>query len=81
MVDVVTGRKTNLHDDLLTRIVPTGALRLNADLYAVAYRVVGRNGQPSLDLWSQTLTVGGTLPTMPLWLQYGSVKHFQLGIW
>jgi hypothetical protein len=71
VVDVVTGPKANLHDELLARIVPNGALRLNADLYAVAYRVVERNGQPSLDLWSETLIVGGSLPTVPLWLRGG----------
>lgn len=71
VVDVVTGRKANLHDELLARIVPTVALRLNADLYTASYRVVDRNGQPSLDLWSETLTVGGSLPTMPLWLRGG----------
>jgi len=56
VVDVVTVRKANLHDELLARIAPTGALRLNADLYAAAYRVVERGGQ--VFLWTQMLTVG-----------------------
>lgn len=69
VVDVVTGRKANLHDELLARIVPASALCMNAELYAVAYRVVKRNRQPSLDFWCETLTVGEILPTMPLWLR------------
>jgi hypothetical protein len=71
VVDVVTVRKANLHDELFARIAPMGTLRLDANLYAVAYRVVERNGQPSLDLWTQTLTIGDILPTMPLWLHGG----------
>ena len=78
VVDVVTGRKANLHDELLARIVPTGVLHMNAELYAVAYRVVGRNGQPSLDLWPETLSIGGTLPTMPLWLRGGLCLSVEL---
>jgi len=57
VVDVVTVRKANLHDELASDR-PTGALRLNADLYAAAYRVVERGGAASLDLWTQMLTVG-----------------------
>jgi hypothetical protein len=42
---------------------------LQAELYAVAYRVVERHGQPSVDIWQETLAVGRALPTMPLWLR------------
>jgi hypothetical protein len=48
------------------------ALRIapwEAEIYAVAYRPVKRAGQPSLDIWQATVTVGGSLPTLPLWLR------------
>ncbi len=70
VVDVVTERKANLHNELLARITSSQVARLNADLYATAYHVLERE-QSSLDIWSETLTVGKDLPTLPLWLQGG----------
>ncbi|MEB3180621.1 MAG: DUF4058 family protein [Nostocaceae cyanobacterium] len=69
IVDVVTGRKANLHDDLLTRIAGGSVSLFNTELYATAYRPVERDGQPSLDIWQEKLTVGCALPTLPLWLR------------
>src|SRR5256885_244438 len=47
IVDVVTGRKANLHNELLRRLAVPAASYLHAELYAVAYRLVERHGQPS----------------------------------
>lgn len=69
-VDVVTTRTANLHGDLVQRLQladefawhpPTG-------LSAVAYRVLRVNDQPRLDVWPFPLTLGESLPTLPLWL-------------
>ena len=70
LVDVVTGRKANLHDELLARL---GAAPppLGAALYAAAYHPVERQGQPTLDVWHESLAVGRPLVTMPLWLLGG----------
>jgi hypothetical protein len=71
VVDVVTTRTANLHKGLLSRFdaeLPRGHA---ADLYAGAYRPVERNEQASLDIWHEGLAVGGSLPTMPLWLLGG----------
>ena len=68
IVDVVTTRRVNLHNDLLARVSAPEASRLDAELYATAYRPVKRDGQPTLDLWQETLVLGKVLPTMPLWL-------------
>lgn len=57
-------RKANLHSELLGG-------EAEAELYAIAYRPVGRQDESSLDIWNETLTVGGTLPTLPLWLRGG----------
>jgi hypothetical protein len=68
VVDVVTDRSANLHEEFLARLHSPGEVPLNAELYAVAYRPVQRAGQPSLDIWQEALAVGRSLPTMPLWL-------------
>ena len=69
VVDVVTDRSGNLHDELLARLGPPDAAGLPTDLYAVAYRLVERATQPSLDIWQHLLALGRTLPTVPLWLR------------
>lgn len=69
VVDMVTDRRANLHNKLLARLRAPGVVPWEADLYAVAYRPVNRAGQPSLDMWQATLTVGGSFPTLPLWLR------------
>ena len=71
IVDVVTGRQANLHDELLARLGSPGIVSLDADLYAVAYRPVSRADQTSLDIWQEPLAVGQRLPTLPLWLRGG----------
>ena len=71
LVDVVTDRSANLHNELLARLQPPTTARLNADLYAVSYRPVQRDEQPNLDVWQQALAVGQALPTVPLCLRGG----------
>jgi hypothetical protein len=71
IVDVVTERETNLHNELLARLSGAAAPFLDALLYATAYRPVGQNGQGNLDIWEETLAVGRALPTLPLWLRGG----------
>jgi hypothetical protein len=68
VVDIVTARSGNLHDELMARLSAPDPVRSNAELYAVAYRPVSREGEPDLDLWLETLEIGDLLPTMPLWL-------------
>lgn len=65
VIDMVTGRRVNLHDELVVRAALETS-PLNADLYAAAYRPVDRAGQPSLGIWLETLAVGQSLPTLPL---------------
>jgi hypothetical protein len=71
VVDVVTSRRANLHNELLERLRAPAEVPLDADLYAVAYRPVKRGEQPSLDIWQEPLAVGGPLPVLPLWLRGG----------
>ncbi|MEX2176751.1 MAG: DUF4058 family protein [Pirellulaceae bacterium] len=69
IVDLVTGRHAQLHQELMTRLHPAGGGSFSDPLYAVAYRAVERDEQPSVDLWSEPLAIGKPLPTLPLWLR------------
>jgi len=68
VVDVVTTRHANLHDELVTLlghaegfVFPTPT-----PLYATAYRPVHRQERNEIDLWRGPLAVGGPLPMLPL---------------
>jgi len=68
VVDVVTSRHANLHNELM-RVVGADAqceLPTGTFLYAVAYRPVARDERTELDLWSHPLALGEPLPTLPL---------------
>lgn len=69
MVDVVTSPRGNLHSLLMQR---WGESDLPDDpLYTSAYRPVQRETNGELDIWYDVLQVGGTLPSMPLFLKNG----------
>jgi hypothetical protein len=78
MVDVVTDRRANLHDELVARFTSEAA-PWEAELYAAAYRPVVREGQTSLDVWQESLAVGSALPTLPLWLRGDLCFPVELG--
>src|SRR6266540_37530 len=73
LVDIVSDRQANLHEDLLAAVgsSPQSAGRAPAILYAWAYRSVERGNQGELEIWFETLALGGPLPTLPLWLRSG----------
>lgn len=70
IVDIVTARRANLHDEMAELIIGT-APRFpgTPPLYAVAYRPVGREEEAKASLWPVPLTVGEPLPILPLWLR------------
>ena len=69
VVDVVTDRHSDWHGELLKRLGWTGdGENGHTDLRAAAYRPVKRDEQASLDIWHDSLKLGGILTTMPLWL-------------
>src|SRR5262245_38758925 len=70
VVDVVTSRGGNLHNERMDRWQQSAA-RMGADpsLSAVAYRPVHRDEKNEIDIWASPLTVGQTLPTLPLALR------------
>src|SRR5262245_21593608 len=81
VVDVVTDRLANLHDELVHLLQrPTefgfpGA----SSLYAVAYRPARRDpGGDQIDIWPAPLAVGQSLPTLALALRDGPVVPVDL---
>jgi hypothetical protein len=67
VVDVVTNRHSNLHNELLRLIeVETGLLPDDSAVYTSAYHPVARRGKTGLDVWAEPLVLGAPLPTMPL---------------
>jgi Protein of unknown function (DUF4058) len=71
IVDVVTARSANLHQEVFDLLAAKGR-RLAWDpptgLYAVAYRAVTVRNAPRVEVWPEVLTLGQPLPTLPLWL-------------
>jgi hypothetical protein len=68
VVDIVTSRHANLHDELVGLMAPDGgfAFAEPTPLYATAYRPMHRQQRNEIDLWREPLAVGGLLPTLPL---------------
>jgi hypothetical protein len=68
VVDIITTRHANLHNDLmrLMQAPPDLEFPREQNLYAVAYRPVRRGEKEEIDLWRQPLALGAPLPTLPL---------------
>ena len=70
VVDAVTSRSAELHNDLCDLLEVDDAMRWSSPtgLSATAYRVVRNEKKVRLDAWPVPLTIGEPLPTLPLWL-------------
>jgi hypothetical protein len=68
IVDVVTSRHANLHDELMAFLGHGAGFTFPAPapLYATAYRPAHRQERNEIDLWRELLEVGQVLPTLPL---------------
>src|SRR2546421_10011379 len=68
VMDIVTNRHANLHNDLMRLMEAAPGLDFPAEvtLYAAAYRPVRRGEQEEIDFWLRPLAVGAPLPTLPL---------------
>ncbi len=71
IVDIVTNRRANLHNEVLQVMQAADILQLPPEttLYAVAYRPLRRSQGDAIDLWRIPLAVGEALPTLPLGLR------------
>jgi hypothetical protein len=68
VVDIVTSRRANLHNEMIGLLDHGEAFTQPAEvgLYAVAYRPLVRGGAEQIDVWPAALAVGETLPVLPL---------------
>jgi hypothetical protein len=68
LIDIVTSRRANLHNELIRLLNSGEAFEMSADagLYAVAYRPVLRQERAEIDVWPATFRVGEPLPQLPL---------------
>jgi hypothetical protein len=68
VIDVVTERKANLHNETMRLMQAESGLEMTAtpDLYAVSYRPVVRGERTELEVWLKTFRVGDPLPSLPL---------------
>jgi hypothetical protein len=68
ILDVVTTRTGNLHNELIDLLGLDTAFRMpdEASLYTVGYRPLRRDQNDQIDAWPMALTVGAVLPTVPL---------------
>jgi hypothetical protein len=73
VIDIVTERHANLHNELLALLGEENESSFPPDchLYAAAYRPVRRDERNLLDLWPQPLVLGRPLPVLPLALKGG----------
>ena len=71
IVDIVTSRRANLHNEILRVMEAADALQLapEVSLYAVAYRPLRREGKDEIDVWRLPLALNQPLPTLPLSLR------------
>jgi hypothetical protein len=68
VIDVVTSRHANLHNEMVALLERPQDFNLAADvaLYAVAYRPVLRQGGEQIEMWPHALALGQALPVLPL---------------
>jgi hypothetical protein len=68
VVDIVTSRHANLHDELVALMGHDNGFAFPEPtaLYATAYRPAHRQERNEIDLWREPLAVGQPLPTLPL---------------
>src|SRR5262249_56655873 len=70
IVDIVTERHANLHDELVDLLEQTPlAFPTDTPLYTVAYRPSRRETGDQIEIWQYPLTLGEPLLTMPLSLR------------
>jgi hypothetical protein len=71
VVDTVTTRQANLHEEVLEMLGHAGPSGLPGQslLYAAAYRPARRQERNEIDVWPEPLSLGEGLPTLPLALR------------
>ena len=76
VIDIVTARRANLHHELLTRLGQS--MSGPGTIYTASYGPAARDDLTVLDIWLETLSIGGPLPSMPLFLKHGPCVQVDL---
>lgn len=66
ILDVVTDRQANLHNELVDLLHAPDVCRIAANLYSVSYRPVKTREAERIDVWPAALEVGKPMPIVPL---------------
>ncbi len=70
VIDVVTSRKANLHNEMVDLLgLDVGKMSDEASIYTVAYRPLQQQDADRVESWPVALTLGQPLPIMPLSLR------------
>lgn len=80
LVDTVTNRLANLHNELVAALKVRKAARLPDDeaTYVAGYRPTREDGRWIIDMWPYSAPVGKNLPTVPLALKNGPLVPLDL---
>ena len=79
VVDLVTTRRSNLHDELVRLLnQPAVAFPAATAMYATSYRPAGTSNRPRVECWTWPLVVGQPLPSVPLALLGGPTLTLDL---
>jgi len=75
VVDIVTNRLANLHNELMQFLGHTEPFLLNPSVatYAVAYRPTRQESGDRIEIWPRTLNLEQCLPVLPLGLRNANV--------
>jgi hypothetical protein len=80
VVDIVTNRSANLHNELIALLSHAEPFLLPpaTTTYAVAYRPSRQASGDQIEIWPHRLTVGQSLPLLPLGLRNASIVPVDL---
>jgi hypothetical protein len=80
LVDIVTNRLVNLHNELVVALKVRKAARLpdDAPTYVAGYRPTREDGRWTIDMWPYVAPVGAIVPTVPLALKGGPLVPVDL---
>ena len=79
MVDIVTNRNANLHNELVQLLNLASSYSNPSQLYSISYRPIRGEDSEKIEVWQRELAVGTELPTLPLTLCSDMRLSFQSG--
>lgn len=79
LVDIVTSRAANLHNELVAALRVRATARLpDAPTYVAGYRSTREGDRWTIDMWPYVAPVGAIVPTVPLSLKNGPLVPLDL---